>query len=294
MRPSYRPSGANFQAPGANFRGANRGFAVNSRTGAMYGANNWNRTGVNSYRTSLTGVRFDGSRTTTFNRSFSGASRATSRLNRTSTGMNRNSTRLGSNSNRANRLDHQGVGRNGSLGSERVGRNGTGNSNFAGRNFARNGNGNGDGRNRHHHHNGCDDNFIFFGGFGFPFYSAWDYGYYPWAYYPYYQADPYSYDPYAPIDNGAPIYGDGSVPQDPGYNQSDDGRHYERGGGGADDHSLVAQVQERLANDGYYKGSIDGVKGSRTFYAIRAYQREHHLPVTGEINDELLGDMGLQ
>src|SRR5437868_8126603 len=36
---------------------------------------------------------------------------------------------------------------------------------------------------RHRHHRDFD-NFVFFGGFGFPFYSPWDYTYYPGAYYP--------------------------------------------------------------------------------------------------------------
>ena len=52
-------------------------------------------------------------------------------------------------------------------------------------------------------------------------------------------------------------------------------------------------MQEQLARDGYYKGDIDGVAGSRTYYAIRAYQRDHNLHVDGEVSDELLQQMGL-
>jgi len=295
MRSSFHASGANFRPSGANFQRLNRSFASN-RIGAVYGANNWNRTGIYTNRSAFNGAQFDGNRSATLNRSFTG-------LNRDFSNVNRNSTALGSNTNRANRTRDQGFVRNGTFGNERIGRSGNGTGNFGGRDFARNGNGNGTGNgtgnwngnwNHHHnHHNGCDNSFIFFSGFGFPFYSAWDYGFYPSAYYPYYPPAPYYYDPYMPIDNGYPVYGGGDVPQDPSYNQSQDGRHYDRGGGG-DDHSIVAQVQEHLASGGYYKGSIDGVTGSRTYYAIRAYQREHHLPVTGEISDELLSDMGLQ
>jgi len=53
-------------------------------------------------------------------------------------------------------------------------------------------------------------------------------------------------------------------------------------------------LQEQLAHDGYYKGSVDGVKGSRTYYAIRAYQRDHNLQVDGEITDQLLEAMGIR
>ncbi|MFL6515329.1 MAG: peptidoglycan-binding protein [Chthoniobacterales bacterium] len=260
----------------------NRSFA-GTRINGIYGANNWNRAGIYANRSSFNGVRFDGSRSATLNRGFTG-------LNRNFSSVNGNSNGFGANTNRINRVGDQGAVPNGTFGNQRIGRNGSGN--FAGRDFARNGNWNGNWNHHHGHHH--DNSFIFFGGFGFPFYSDWDYGFYPSAYYPYYPPAPYYYDPYMPIDNGAPVYGDGSVPQDPSYNQSDDGHHYDRGGGAGDDHSLVSQVQEHLASGGYYKGSIDGVQGSRTYYAIRAYQREHHLPVTGEISDELLSDMGLR
>ena len=38
---------------------------------------------------------------------------------------------------------------------------------------------------------------------------------------------------------------------------------------------------------------IDGSMGSRTFYAIRAWQRSHNLHADGQINQELLSSMGL-
>ncbi len=55
--------------------------------------------------------------------------------------------------------------------------------------------------------------------------------------------------------------------------------------------SVVADVQRGLTRDGYYHGTIDGVMGSRTFYAIRAYQRDHQLQANGQINQPLLAAM---
>lgn len=57
--------------------------------------------------------------------------------------------------------------------------------------------------------------------------------------------------------------------------------------------SVVVQVQRRLASAGYYSGPIDGVVGSRTRRAIRAYERSHGLPADGVIHRRLLATMGL-
>ncbi len=95
---------------------------------------------------------------------------------------------------------------------------------------------------------------IVFDNFGFPFFPF---------YYPYY---PYPYGAYYPYGYGG-----------------------DQGGYG----SLVVQVQRRLASAGYYPGPIDGVIGSRTRRAIRAYERSHGLPVDGTIHRRLLATMGL-
>ena len=55
----------------------------------------------------------------------------------------------------------------------------------------------------------------------------------------------------------------------------------------------VAQVQENLRKAGYYKGTVDGLMGPATKSAIRSYQVEKGLPVTGLIDKELLLDLGL-
>ncbi len=43
----------------------------------------------------------------------------------------------------------------------------------------------------------------------------------------------------------------------------------------------VREVQQTLLDRGYYQGSIDGILGSGTRAAIRHYQKDENLPVTG-------------
>src|SRR5437870_2515560 len=87
--------------------------------------------------------------------------------------------------------------------------------------------------------------------FAFPFFASFPF------YYPY----PYPY-PYYGYPYGA-------------YNSYGYGANY--GGYGASG-SLVVQVQRRLATAGYYSGPVDGVIGSGTRRAIRAFERSHGLP----------------
>ena len=100
---------------------------------------------------------------------------------------------------------------------------------------------------------------IVFDNFGFPFFPF----YYPDPYYPYPYGDYYSYG-YGAYQGGYGVNG-----------------------------SLIVQVQRRLASAGYYTGPIDGVIGSGTRRAIRAYERSHGLPVDGVIHRRLLATMGL-
>jgi hypothetical protein len=96
---------------------------------------------------------------------------------------------------------------------------------------------------------------------GFAFYGypwwGWDYyGYYPYGYYPYY--DDGGYSSYGQNDNGA----------DPQFN-------------------TTRAVQAALAWRGYYSGRIDGVMGPETESAIRTFQKQLGLPVTGQIDSNL-------
>jgi hypothetical protein len=86
---------------------------------------------------------------------------------------------------------------------------------------------------------------IFIGDFGFPGWWGWGWG--PWSGWGY----PYGY------------YG--------GYNYGDYGSGY---GYGDSSRSRVAELQRRLASAGYYHGAIDGIMGSATRRAIRAYERD--------------------
>jgi hypothetical protein len=57
--------------------------------------------------------------------------------------------------------------------------------------------------------------------------------------------------------------------------------------------STVAQVQRKLKKLGYYESSVDGEIGPKTRAAIRAYQEENSLEITGQIDKALLSSLGL-
>ena len=101
----------------------------------------------------------------------------------------------------------------------------------------------------HFHHHDDDDDVIFIGSFGFPWWWGW--GWDPWWGWGY----PYGYYGYGNQYG----YGYGS-----GYGQYGD-----------DSHSRIVELQRRLARAGYYHGSIDGVLGPQTRRAIRAFERDH-------------------
>ncbi|MGH9675514.1 MAG: ankyrin repeat domain-containing protein, partial [Candidatus Acidiferrum sp.] len=56
----------------------------------------------------------------------------------------------------------------------------------------------------------------------------------------------------------------------------------------------VQQVQRRLQVLGYDSGSADGVMGSRTITALKAFQSQHSLPATGALNQETLEALGVE
>jgi hypothetical protein len=134
------------------------------------------------------------------------------------------------------------------------------------------------GGNWHHHHNDHFNNFVFIGGFGSPFFGyPYGYGYYPYGY-----GYGYGYAPYG-YGYGSGYYGYGS-----GYNGYGNGYNgnsyygngvyrssYYSGDRSNGSRSGVARLQRQLSRAGYYRGPIDGVMGSRTHYALRAYQHDH-------------------
>ncbi len=150
--------------------------------------------------------------------------------------------------------------------------------NWSGRNWS-GGNWSGDWR----RHGFSNDQSIFIGGFGFPFYSYPYYGYYPYDYYgygsyPYGYYSPYGYNNYDYSSSpayGYSYYGDQGY-GDQGYGDQGygDQGYGDQGYGdqGYGNQSSIAQLQRRLARAGYYHGVIDGIMGPETRRAIRAYE----------------------
>jgi len=55
----------------------------------------------------------------------------------------------------------------------------------------------------------------------------------------------------------------------------------------------VEQIQRRLAEYGYYTGSVDGVYGQGTFDAVKNFQRNNGLVPDGVVGDTTLAALGL-
>lgn len=133
-----------------------------------------------------------------------------------------------------------------------------------------------DDRRDHHHHHGHRDYYyrsspvVSFG------YRPYSYGYYPSYYsgYPYYSSSYYSRPSIALSFSTRPSYSRS-------YRSSDYGDE------------LAVDVQRALARRGYYRGAIDGDVGSGTRAAIRRYQYDRRLEVTGRIDRSLLNALGL-
>lgn len=64
---------------------------------------------------------------------------------------------------------------------------------------------------------------------------------------------------------------------------------YKKGSSGA----VVTQIQTKLKSWGYYTGTVDGIYGSGTERAVRAFQQKNGLTVDGKAGDQKLAAMGL-
>jgi hypothetical protein len=105
-------------------------------------------------------------------------------------------------------------------------------------------------------------------GYGYPYYG-YGYGGYGYGYgYPYY------YRPTIGLAFSSPIYR--GVPASGYYSDS-----------------LAVDVQRELRRHGYYHGAIDGAIGPESRGAIRAYQADRGLGVTGRIDSRLLRSLGI-
>ena len=55
----------------------------------------------------------------------------------------------------------------------------------------------------------------------------------------------------------------------------------------------VRQIQTKLKNWGYYKGSVDGIFGSQTLAAVKSFQRKNGLVVDGIVGEKTLAALGI-
>jgi peptidoglycan hydrolase-like protein with peptidoglycan-binding domain len=55
----------------------------------------------------------------------------------------------------------------------------------------------------------------------------------------------------------------------------------------------IKKLQETLRDKGYYSGQVDGVLGPQTRAGIRQYQKSENLPVTGHLDGETSGKLGV-
>jgi hypothetical protein len=106
-------------------------------------------------------------------------------------------------------------------------------------------------------------------------YDGYGYGYDPYGSYygSNYYDDSYASNEYAPADDSAPTY-----------------RNEPSSNGDA----RVSDVQSALAREGYYDGPVDGKLGDATRQALRRYQRDHGLDVTGGITSGVIRALRLR
>ena len=56
----------------------------------------------------------------------------------------------------------------------------------------------------------------------------------------------------------------------------------------------IKKMQETLRNKGHHRGKVDGVFGLRTRANIRAYQKAKNLPITGPLDTQTAGKLGVR
>ena len=56
----------------------------------------------------------------------------------------------------------------------------------------------------------------------------------------------------------------------------------------------VRKIQEALQDNGQYGAKVDGVFGLRTRASIRGFQKAENLPVTGQLDTQTAGKLGVQ
>lgn len=56
----------------------------------------------------------------------------------------------------------------------------------------------------------------------------------------------------------------------------------------------VKKIQSKLKQWGYYTGSVDGIYGSKTFEAVKKFQKKNNLTVDGIAGEKTLAALGIQ
>ena|ERR1700733_9453035 len=56
----------------------------------------------------------------------------------------------------------------------------------------------------------------------------------------------------------------------------------------------VRKMQQTLQDKGHYRGEVDGAFGLRTRASIRGFQKAENLPVTGQIDTQTAGKLGVK
>ena len=114
-----------------------------------------------------------------------------------------------------------------------------------------------------------------------------DLGFYPWQPY-WYPGNYYGYDYYPYGYTPDYYYNSGADDGQEYYDQSNDDVTVES----AD--SIVADAQEKLARQGYYRGAIDGILGPETSRAIARFQSNQGLRVTGVLGRDTVEALRLR
>jgi hypothetical protein len=72
------------------------------------------------------------------------------------------------------------------------------------------------------------------------------------------------------------------------------GSDFNKEGFAAADQAEIKTIQETLRNKGHYRGKVDGVFGLQTRASIRSYQKVENLPVTGQLDTQTAGKLGVR
>ena len=145
---------------------------------------------------------------------------------------------------------------------------------------------------RHHDHFWQGHRCCFINGSWFVF----DLGFYPW--WPWWWDGPYYGYGYGYPSGYGYGYGYG-YDNGNGYGYDDSGAYpgqsgYQNGYNDQSANSSVAAAQDRLAQQGFYRGQVDGVLGPETRHALVRFQTNRGLRINGELTTETLNALGLR